>query len=110
MRLIAILAVLFTFAMPALAQEPPKSDSKATLTADEAKMMEDAVDQLQEAASGVELANAKQRSAALLFEARSLLILNERGLSSKTHQVIYVPAADGKPARFEVREKEKPKP
>lgn len=113
MRSIA-LALLLAVTPAVYAQEAPKTDSKPALSAAELDMMKDSVEQLDKAAQDMQTANlflegakAKQERAAILLEARKLKILNSRGFSDETHEVVYVAGQNGQPGAWVVREKTK---
>lgn len=120
--MIRILVVtLMLFASTVFGQEPaPKPPPPTTaLSAAELEMMSDSIDQLEKAAQDVQTANlfteaakAKQERAGILLEARKLKLLMDRGLSDKTHEVVYVQnGVNSKtPGDWVVREKAKDKP
>lgn len=120
MRVLAFTLILFV--QNAFGQEPAKSTPPpppGALSAAELEIVTDSITQLekaqqdkQTAALFSEAATAKQERAAILFEARKLKILMDRGLTDKTHEVVYLTDAEGKNGQWSVREKlkEKPKP
>lgn len=107
------------------AQEPAKATTgppeaaatAAPLTKGDLDLLTDSIEQLKKADQDLqtarlfgEAAQAKWERASLLMEGRKLKLLNARGLSDDTHEVVYVQGTEKQPGQWVVRAKQKEKP